>query len=140
MNLSIFVDGGSRGNPGHSAIGVVIYDGAGTVVEEFSKYIGINTNNAAEYEALIAGLELAGKFNPKTIKIHMDSELIYNQMLGRYKVKNENMLKYFQTARQLVLGLKKVELISIPREKNTAADKLVNQALNIQIPLLDSQK
>jgi len=131
MDLKIFVDGGSRGNPGNSAIGVAVYDGAGKLIEEYKKYIGIATNNVAEYEALIAALELARKYNPGVLTVCIDSELIYNQMLGNYKVKNENMLACFQRAQAALEDLKSVKFVSIPREDNKVADKLVNQALNI---------
>jgi ribonuclease HI len=131
MDLKIYVDGGSRGNPGNSAVGVVIFDAAGKLMEEYKKYIGIATNNVAEYEALIAAIDLAKKYNPDSVTIHIDSELIYNQMIGNYKVKNENMLVCFQKAQRALCGFERVKFVSIPREQNKHADKLVNQALNI---------
>ena len=88
----MYVDGGSRGNPGHSAVGVVLISETGETLAEFKKYIGLATNNIAEYQALLEGLKLAKKYTPCSLAVYTDSELMCNQMTGSYKVKNEGLL------------------------------------------------
>ena len=90
--LRIWIDGGSRGNPGPSAIGVVVEDGEGRVVEEISQTIGVVTNNVAEYRALLAGLEAAARLGARDVDVASDSELLVKQMRGEYKVKNAGLI------------------------------------------------
>lgn len=93
--LKIFFDGGSRGNPGPSAVGAVIYDESGKKISELSEYIGKTTNNIAEYLALDKVLDLAGKYSSETIVLLTDSKLLYNQVKKIWKIKDKNILKIF---------------------------------------------
>ncbi len=126
----LFVDGGSRGNPGPAAIGAVLQDPEGGTVETLSSYIGVATNNIAEYQALIAGVEMALDHNVSRLVIFSDSELIVRQIKGKYRVKNERLRPYFQEARSVLSRLMQFDLRSIPRSSNELADGLVNRALD----------
>jgi ribonuclease HI len=133
MKLDIYIDGGARGNPGPAGIGVVIKLENGIVLQEYKEYIGEATNNVAEYRALIEGLKLAKKYakEPCSINFFTDSELIYNQVLGNFKIKNEVLKGLCGEAQGMLAGFENVNFNRIPRELNKSADKLVNQALNI---------
>jgi len=127
----VHTDGGSRGNPGPSGIGVVIND------KEYSEYIGEGTNNEAEYRAVILALQksksllAARKLDLNTpIEIYLDSELVCEQLSGGYKVKEESLWPYFMAVWNLRRELKNVSFHHIPREQNSQADKLVNKALD----------
>ncbi|MFA6296652.1 MAG: ribonuclease HI family protein [Patescibacteria group bacterium] len=128
--LDIYTDGGSRGNPGNAAIGVVIYNSDGLAVEKVSEYIGEATNNQAEYNALIVGLQEAQNYKAKSVHCYLDSELVVKQMKGQYKVKNENMKPLFTVVQGLIKNFESVKFTHIPREKNKEADRLVNLALD----------
>lgn len=130
MKIKLFTDGAARGNPGPAAIGIVIYGENDEVLEQQCRYLGTATNNVAEYEALCAGLELAKKYLPCGIHVHMDSELVVKQMLGSYRVKNEHLLGYFQKANRLKSPFETVSFTHVPREMNKLADRLANQALD----------
>lgn len=129
-DILIYTDGGSRNNPGEAAIGVVVNE------KEYSERIGIKTNNEAEYMALIFGLKkaahLAGKEKAKTaqVEVRMDSELVVKQMQGKYKVKNPGLKRLFLEASAERKNFKTVHFVHIPREKNSQADRLVNEALD----------
>ena len=129
--LTLYVDGGSRGNPGPSGIGVVILDPKGQRVKEFKKYIGIAANNIAEYNAVIYGLQEALIEKATEIELNLDSELVARQLKGEYKVKNSNIKPLFEQALHLISGFKKVDIRHIDRAKNKEADKLVNKAINL---------
>jgi dinuclear metal center YbgI/SA1388 family protein len=126
----LYVDGGSRGNPGPAAIGGRLVGPDGEVEEEFSDTIGRTTNNVAEYQALIAGLELALDRKVHKLTVHSDSELICRQLTGRYKVKDANMRSYHAQASALLAQFQEVEIKCIRREENAPADRLVNEALD----------
>lgn len=134
--IVIYTDGGSRGNPGPSAIGVVFRNEIGQEIKNYSQYIGEATNNEAEYNALIFGLEkfkqLFGKklAQVSEIEIRSDSELIIKQLNGEYKVLEPKIQTLFLRAWNLKLDFKKVKFRFISREKNKEADRLVNEALN----------
>jgi len=127
--LNIFIDGSSKGNPGPSGIGVVITDQDGVNLREISKYIGPATNNVAEYTALIYGLQDALKLNSRIIMIHTDSELLANQLSGKYKVKNENIKALYSQVQHLLEGFDEVQLKAIDRSNNKDADKLAYGAV-----------
>lgn len=129
--LKIYVDGGARGNPGPAGIGVVILDDKGGKVKEFSKPIGITTNNVAEYSALVYGLQEALILRADEIELFMDSQLVAQQISGEYRVKSENIKSLFDQAVHLMKGFKKISINNIPREQNKDADKLVNKAINL---------
>ncbi len=132
--LSIFTDGGSRGNPGPAAIGFVIKDNQGKVLRRQGKFIGRATNNVAEYTAVIGALKALEKLrlNEKVkINFYLDSLLVVNQLNGCYKIKNATLKNLFLDVRRLEAETKS-EIIyrHIPRERNVAADTLVNQSLD----------
>jgi len=129
--ISIFADGGSRGNPGPSGIGVILTDSKGKKIKEFSKFLGITTNNIAEYNAVIYGLQEALIERADEVKLNLDSELVAEQLKGGYRVKNPNIKPLFEQALHLLSGFKKFEIKHIKREENKAADKLVNKAINL---------
>ncbi len=129
-HLLLYVDGGSRGNPGPAAIGGRLLSPEGEVEEEFADTIGVATNNVAEYQAMIAGLELALDRRVRKLTVHSDSELICRQLTGRYKVKDENMRGYHAQARALLEQFQEVEIKCVRREENAEADRLVNEALD----------
>ena len=129
--ISVYVDGGSRGNPGPAGIGVAILDEKGKLLREFKKYIGITTNNIAEYNAVIYGLQEALIVKADEIELCLDSELVAQQLEGEYKVKNSNIKPLFEQALHLLSGFKKFKIKQIKREDNKLADKLVNKAINL---------
>jgi ribonuclease HI len=124
------IDGGSRGNPGPAAYGVVIVDPRGQVAAKLKKYIGRTTNNVAEYYALIAALDYAGAHGIRALKIESDSELLVNQMRGRYKVKSAELKPLFERAHKTAQGLETFRIEHVYREQNRDADALVNEALD----------
>ncbi len=133
-SITIFTDGGARGNPGPAGSGAVIYDGKKKVAE-ISKFLGIQTNNFAEYEALLLALqktkELFGSPVPHPVSVKMDSELIVKQMKGEYKVKHSVLKEKHTRARLLIAeSFPKITFTHVRREKNKEADKLANNAMD----------
>ncbi len=130
--IELYTDGGARGNPGISGIGVWAKDSAGEIVFEHAKYIGHQTNNYAEYEGLIEGLQLliAHKQESKNVLVHMDSELIIKQMRGEYKVKDPGLKKQHERVRALLVRFAHVSFVHIRREQNAKADELANIAMD----------
>ena len=126
----LFTDGGSRGNPGPAGAGFVLTNLSGAVIEKGGKFIGSATNNVAEYSALIFGLEAALKLGGSQLVCYSDSELIVRQINGQYKVKDAVLKSYYLKVKNLVGKFKKVLFVSVPREKNRRADKLVNEAID----------
>jgi ribonuclease HI len=126
----LYTDGGARGNPGPSGVGAVLCGEDGKTIDCFKEFIGTATNNEAEYKALIAGLKLAQKHKPSRVTAFLDSLLICNQMLGLYRVKHEGLKPLHREAAALAIALKHVAFVHIPREENTSADKLVNEAID----------
>lgn len=126
--VTIHTDGGARGNPGPAGIGVVLeYEGKKLT---FKKYIGPATNNQAEYQAVILGLQVAKEIGAVEVDVFLDSELVQQQLSGRYKVKNAELGVLFVKAWNLSMAFKKVKYTHIYREDNKLADKLVNQAID----------
>ena len=127
--VSIYVDGASRGNPGDSGIGILFRD-TDDNFKEFKKYIGIGTNNNAEYTALITALEIAisEKFND--INVYTDSQLVANQINGSWKVKDADIKILFEKAKGLIKNFSHFTIIHIRRENNSQADRLANEAIN----------
>ncbi|KKU89204.1 MAG: Ribonuclease H [Microgenomates group bacterium GW2011_GWF2_47_9] len=132
--LKLFTDGGSRGNPGPAAYGYIILEtsgGAEIILEKCGNYLGITTNNQAEYEGLIAGLKWVVTNHPTSdLEVFMDSLLIVNQLKGIFKVKNPELLPKYREAHKLFYALNKPSITHIRREYNSIADQLVNQALD----------
>lgn len=134
-SLHLFTDGGSRGNPGQAAIAGILEDPVhGRVLEEFKETIGVETNNVAEYQALIQGLKMAQRYQPNRLICHLDSELIVRQLSGQYQVKMATLKPYYDEIKELVTELPDVVFVHVPREDNYRADALVNQALDAEFP------
>lgn len=129
--VEIYADGGSRGNPGQAAIGFLIYGPSKLILEQYQECIGINTNNYAEYFAIIKALAAAKKYDPKEVVVYTDSNLAYNQINGFWKIKDEEIKKMVSQVRKEIMNFKIFKIFYIPREKNKEADKLVNIALNL---------
>lgn len=134
--MIVYTDGGSRGNPGPAALGVVITDEKGRAIKEYGEAIGTKTNNESEYAAVIFALKkikaLFGKEKIKKMHIDMkmDSEFVTKQLNGEYKIEEERMFPLFVAAWNLKMDFGKVTFSHVPREKNRAADRLVNAALD----------
>jgi ribonuclease HI len=128
--VTVNVDGGARGNPGPAAIGVVVSEPAGEVIDEIAERIGVATNNVAEYRALLRGLERAAALQATEVEIVNDSELIARQLTGRYKVKHPAMRPLYLEAIAALRGFQGWKIRTVPREQNAHADALVNQALD----------
>ena len=124
-------DGGSRGNPGIAAGGAVVLDGATEAqIAEVGVYVGHATNNVAEYNGMIAGLQRAFEINPDaSIHVRMDSKLVVEQMSGRWKIKHPDMAVLASEARALI-GARAVTFEWIPREKNSRADAAANKSMD----------
>lgn len=137
--IIICTDGGSRGNPGPAAFGVVICDETGKVLKEYGETIGVRTNNEAEYEAVVFALKkvkaLYGKSALKNheVEIKSDSELLIKQMNGEYKIMEPKIQELFLKVWNLKIDFKKVKFVAIGREKNKEADRLVNAALDSRV-------
>jgi ribonuclease HI len=128
--LVIHVDGGSRGNPGPAAIGVVVSAPDGTTVEELAERIGVATNNVAEYRALLRGIRHAAELGACEIEVINDSELVAKQLNGAYKVKHPSMRPLYAEAVEALKGFEDWRVRSVPRAQNARADALVNEALD----------
>ena len=129
--LKIFTDGGSRGNPGQAAIGCVLDDPAkGETIREHFACIGIQTNNVAEYQALIEGLKIAKRYHPNSLVCHLDSELVVKQLNGQYKVRMASLKPFVDEIKELSSEFNTVSFVHIPRGDNFRADALVNKALD----------
>ena len=126
--LEIFVDGACSGNPGRAGIGIIIND-KGKVIKEISKAIGEATNNIAEYTALIYALQEAMILKAKKLQIYTDSELLFRQVTGIYKVKNEKLTFFCDQAQRLMTGFDHVDIKHVRREENKKADILATQSL-----------
>ena len=124
------IDGGSRGNPGPAAYGVLIRDPRGEPVAKLKKYIGRATTNIAEYYGLIAALDYAQSHGIRSLRIESDSELLVNQMRGRYKVKSAELRPLFERARKMSQALDSFRIEHVYREQNREADALVNESLD----------
>ncbi len=130
-SLTIYIDGACIGNPGRAGIGIVIYDGEGEKIKEISKSIGVTTNNVAEYMALLFALQEGLLLDRREkIIVYTDSELLYKQIKGEYKVKNDNLRILLHLAQHLIAGYKTFQIEHISRESNKTADRLASQAVD----------
>ena len=138
MKLVIYTDGGSRGNPGEAAIGVVVCNNNGEALKKYGEPIGQATNNEAEYQALIFVFKKMkqvfgkAKMAEAQIEVRMDSELIVKQLSHQYKIEEPNLQQLFLQVWNLMLDFGPIKFVAVPRERNKEADRLVNQALNNQ--------
>lgn len=130
MTFKMFTDGGARGNPGPAGIGYLIKNEQEEVVQSRGKYIGVATNNQAEYTALIEGLEAAIDKKIKVLSCVLDSELVVKQMNKLYKVKDAELKDLWIKAQELTKHFEKIDFTHVRRENNKEADALVNQALD----------
>lgn len=129
--VQLYADGGSRGNPGPSASGYVLLDMSNQVVLSAGEYLGVTTNNQAEYQALKLGLERAlADFHAREVHVYMDSMLVVNQMKGIFKIKNRDLWPIHNACLELVQKFDKVSFDHVPRELNKLADEEVNKAMD----------
>jgi ribonuclease HI len=128
--LVVHVDGGARGNPGPAAIGIVISEPGGDVLDELAERIGVATNNVAEYRAVLRALERAAQLGAREVEIVNDSELVARQLTGVYKVKHPSIKPLYQEAIGALRGFDRWQIRNVPRAQNARADALVNEALD----------
>jgi ribonuclease HI len=126
----VMVDGASRGNPGPAGCGAAISDENGVVVQELSRYLGRTTNNVAEYEALLMGLEALLRLGRKKIVVQSDSELLVRQLNRQYRVKDEKLKALFERAIALLRQFNSYRILHVRREMNKLADRLANQGID----------
>jgi ribonuclease HI len=127
--LILYTDGASRNNPGEAGAGIFILRD-GKPLDKIARYLGTTTNNIAEYQAAIIGLEHCVKLGASMVRLHADSELMVKQLNGQYKVKNEGLRPLYQRAKELIAQIGRVEVQYIPRELNKEADALANKAID----------
>ena len=129
-HVIVSCDGASRGNPGPAGIGAQITDENGDVLGEIAEGIGEATNNVAEYTAVIEGLSLAAKLGAKTVTLRSDSQLLINQLTGRFRVKAPHLQPLHRRARSIAAGFDRVSFEHVPREQNVEADRLANEGVD----------
>jgi ribonuclease HI len=127
---TLFADGGSRGNPGPAASGAVLVAPDGAVVREFAQYLGVATNNVAEWTALLRGLEGALEMGIRALDVRLDSELVVRQLSGVYRVKHPDLLPLYTKARRLISQFDEVDVRHVRRADNALADAVVNRCLD----------
>ena len=133
-HLVLTIDGASRGNPGPSAIGIVIKNAQGKVLKEIGEHIGEFTNNVAEYRALLRALEEAKTMGAASVEVRSDSDLLVSQLQGSYKVKSPDLGPLYLDAIRLLRGFSRYTVTKIPRGENAAADALANRSLDQAFP------
>ncbi len=130
MKAILYSDGAARGNPGPAGAGAVLLDADGHVIAELTKFLGVATNNVAEYTAFIIGLEEAKRRGVDDLDARMDSLLVVEQMRGRWRIKHPNMKPLALRAGELFASFPKRTIAHVPREENTIADALSNRAID----------
>lgn len=133
----VYCDGGSRGNPGPAAIGAVVVDPTVSPPRRLatvSERIGVTTNNVAEWRAVIAGIEAAARFRPRSVRLRADSQLVVRQLRGEYRVRQPHLQPLHERARALLEQFDEVDVRHVPRDANAEADALVNAALDGAAP------
>ena len=130
MNVIAYCDGASRGNPGLSSYGIVVYDLDGKELHRGHRALGHGTNNQAEYQGAIAALEAALGLGAREVELRMDSELVIRQLSGRYKVRNPKLIPLYKRILDLRSRFDRVALVHVPRAQNSVADALANEALD----------
>ncbi|MFQ5867684.1 MAG: ribonuclease HI family protein [bacterium] len=128
-NLKVYIDGAAAPNPGPSGIGVVIYDQRKKKIKEVKKYIGLGSNNVAEYKALIRGLKESKKLLAQSVNVFSDSELLVNQMNGRFRINDKHLMRLSEQAKTLEGKFEKVTYRLIGRNENRLTDQLANIAI-----------
>ncbi len=130
VRLTIHTDGAARGNPGPAGAGAYIQDQDGKVVSEEFRYLGETTNNVAEYQALLLGMECARELGASRIEMRADSELVVRQLTGEYRVRNPALQKLHARVQQLAREFESVRYTHVRREQNREADRLANRAID----------
>jgi len=128
--VRVYSDGAARGNPGPSGAGAVLVEPSGQVVDRLGKFLGVQTNNYAEYMGLILGLKRARELGATEVEVFADSELMIRQLGGRYQVKSPSLRPLYEEALRLLNDFSRVKLVHVPREMNTAADEMSNRAID----------
>jgi len=128
--LIVETDGAARGNPGLAGAGVILKDEYGHRIETIGKFLGVTTNNQAEYHALIEGLQAAARHAPESVTVQMDSELVVRQMNGQYRVRHPELLPLYAQAVELAASLPSITFVHVPRERNPGADRVANEAID----------
>jgi probable phosphoglycerate mutase len=131
----VYIDGGSRGNPGDAAFGVFACDADNRPVAAFGRFLGRMTNNEAEYSGLLAALQWARDEDVQELRVLSDSELMVRQMNGQYRVKSPNLKPLFTSAKQLAGGFSRFVIEHVGREGNVEADRLANLAMDARGPV-----
>jgi probable phosphoglycerate mutase len=128
--ITVYIDGGARGNPGPAGYGVRVEDAAGTMIDELYGGLGVATNNVAEYNGLLAALKWAIAHDRREVHVRSDSELLVKQMRGEYKVKHPGLQPLYAQARLLAVKLDRVRFEHVRRELNKEADRLSNLGMD----------
>lgn len=130
VKATLYADGGSRGNPGPAASGAVLYADDGAVLAEIGTFLGVTTNNVAEWTGLLQGLEAALARGVDELAVRLDSELVVKQLSGDYRVKHPGLIPLHAKAKTLLRKFGRVDVRHVPRKENKAADAVVNQVLD----------
>jgi len=128
--INIFTDGGARGNPGPAATGIAFYGSHGQLLTTFGQYLGSQTNNYAEYSAIVEALREAKKHGAQEVRCFLDSELIVKQLSGQYRVKSKTLLPLFEQVQKLKSSFNRAIFKHVRREQNKVADAMVNKILD----------
>jgi ribonuclease HI len=128
--LRVYSDGAARGNPGPAGAGAVLVEPSGQVVDRLGKFLGVQTNNYAEYMGLLLGLKRARELGVSEVEVYADSELMIRQLGGRYQVKSTSLRPLYEEAVRLLNDFSRVKLVHVPREMNAAADEMSNRAID----------
>ena len=128
--ITAYCDGGARGNPGPSGYGAVVQDAAGSKLAELAEFLGVQTNNFAEYSGLLAVLDYALQNGHRRLRVVSDSELMVKQIQGKYQVKSPGLRPLYEQARKKIAGLERFEITHALRHKNKDADRLANLAMD----------
>ncbi len=131
---SLYCDGASRGNPGPAGAGAALTDPQGATVARLTRFLGVTTNNVAEYQALILGLKEAARLGVRKLQVFADSELLVRQLNGQYRVKSPHLLPLWRQAQNELKNFKAFTVSHVPRAENRLADELANQAIDQKAP------
>ena len=131
--MRLFTDGASRGNPGPAGLGVVIEDDVGMRLRGLHRWLGVTTNNEAEYRALIEGLKAAQEWKPDRLEVYLDSKLVVEQINGGYRIKAPELLPLHKQAKELIERFPEVKVAHVERAKNRGADHLANMAIDAHV-------
>jgi ribonuclease HI len=128
--VRVYSDGAARGNPGPAGAGAVLVAPNGQIIDRLGKFLGVQTNNYAEYMGLLLGLQRAQELGVKEVEVYADSELMIRQLGGRYQVKSPTLRPLYEEAMSFLKEFSRVKLVHVPREMNAAADEMSNRAID----------